>query len=190
MTKASVTERRYLLLAVAVGFIFFYLLFTEVYDRCSNTWALYESLQEKQATILDPAILSHRKRVLTAERDSLSSKILSDRSAYQQSEIGVIQCVSTNARKNQVVVESFVPGDDHAFPLAPSWKGQEGQFQEFDFAVLFKAKFSEVGMFMNGIENETIPIDITRVQIVSDPIGNGNLKVNIQAKAYLYHGIH
>ena len=194
-SKMLFAQRKYFSLTIAVIMVFFYLLITEIYDRYSNTWNLYQAIGEKQATVLDPALLQHRKKVLTAERDSLSSKILNERSAYQQNGIGVIQCVSENARKNQVSIESFVPqshqpqadnkADEHAFP-----KGQAGQFEEFDFGISVKAGFNKIGMFINGIENETIPIDITKVQMISDPIGNGNLRVSLQAKAYVCHGIH
>jgi len=178
--KISFTGRRYFLLTFGVAFVFLYLVLTEVYNRYSNTWILYETLREKEATVLDPVMLQQKKKVLTEERDSLSSKIFNERKGYAQNEIGVILCVSDNARKNQVSVESYAPGEEHL----------SGQIDEKSFGVLIRGRFDEVGMFINNLENESIPIDITKVQIVSDPIGNGNLKVNLQAKAYLYHGIH
>jgi hypothetical protein len=179
-SKIPLLGRKYLSLTIAVCFIFIYLIFTEVYDRYSNTWSLYQALREKQSTVLDPVLLEHRRRVLTAERDSLSSRILKDRSAYQQNEIGVIQCVADDARRSQVMIGSFNPGDEHV----------SGQFEEFDFGVSVKGRFSQIGILINGLETETIPFDITKVQMISSPIGESNLQVNIQAKAYLYHGVH
>lgn len=178
--RSRLQERRYYFLTIIICIAFVYLLSTEVYDRYSNTWTLYSSLREKEATVLDPILLEHRKEVLTAERDSLSSVISKERSAYQQNEIGVIQCVSDNARKSQVLIESLNPGSQHA----------AGEFEEFDFGVSVKAKFSQLGTLISGLENETIPFDITKVQMVSDPIGKGNLQVNLEAKVFLYHGIH
>ena len=172
--------RKYYFLTFLIGFVFVYLLLTEVYDRYSNMWTLYTTLREKEATILDPALLEHRKKVLMAERDSLSSLISEERSAYQQNEIGVIQCVSDNAHQNQISVESFNPGSQRV----------AGQFEECDFKMAIGARFSQVGLLISGLENETIPFDITRVQIFSPPFGNGNLLVNVEGKAFLYHGVH
>jgi Tfp pilus assembly protein PilO len=179
-SKISFFGKRYYLLTIVVCFVFIYLLFTEVYDRYSNTWTLYQALREKEASVLDPVHLEQKKSVLTEERDSLSSRILKERSSYQQNEIGVIQSISDNARKDQVTIESVDPGKLR----------QTGEFQELDFGVSVSAKFSQLGLFINGLENATIPFDLTKVQIISNPIGEGNLQVNIQAKAFLYHGVH
>lgn len=172
--------RRYRLLSIVVSLLFLYLLFTEVYDRYSNTWTLYQAVREKETTVLDPSFLGHRKEILSAERDSLSSRIQRERSAYLQNEVGVIQCISDNARRNQVTIESLNPGNEH----------QTGQFQELDFSVCIRGKFTQTGLFTSGLENATIPFDITKIQMVSNPIGEGNLQYISEAKAYLYHAVH
>lgn len=43
-------------------------------------------------------------------------------------------------------------------------------------------------MLINGLEDETIPFDISSVELTSDPIGKPDLKVTIQARAFLYDG--
>ena len=179
-SRFLLSGRRYLLLTAAAGFIFVYLLSTEVYDRYSNTLALYQSLGEKHAAVLNPILLAGKSKMLTIERDSLSALVMRERDTYQQNEIGVIQCVSVEARKNQVSIESFNPGGDRV----------SGQFNEYNFGVSVRAKFRQVGFFINKLETETIPFDITKIQMISDPVGSTNLHVNIQAKASLYHGIH
>jgi hypothetical protein len=179
-SKFAFVGRRYISLTIAIGFFFIYLLSTEIYDRYSSTLSLYQSLREKESTVLDPVLLEHKRKTLTAERDSLSTQISKQRSTYPQNEIGVIQCVSENARQTQVVVKSFNPGNQKA----------SEQFEEFNFTLSTKGRFNQVGMLINRLENETIPFDITRVQIISNPIGAGILQLNIEAKAYLFHGIH
>lgn len=163
---------------MVVSFIFIYLLFTEIYDRYSDTLSLYQSLREKESAVLDPILLEHKRKILTMEHDSLSSQILRERISYPQNEIGVIQCVSENARKSQVVIASFNPGTQRV----------SGQFEEFDFGITAKGRFNQIGLLINLLERETIPFDMTKVQIVSNPIGSGTLQTNIQAKAYLYKG--
>jgi len=179
-SKIHILARKYLSLTAAVCFVFLYLIFTEVCDRYSNTWSLYSALRKKESTVLDPVLLEQKKRILTAQRDSMSSRILQDRSAYRQNEIGVIQCVADDARRSQVMIGSFNPGDEHV----------SGQFEEFDFGVSVKGRFSQMGILINELETETIPFDITKVRMISSPIGESSLQVSIEAKAYLYHGVH
>lgn len=171
-------KRPFLISALVISLAFVYLLLTEVRDRYAGTWNSYCSYQEKKTTVLDPVTLNLRREALTKKLDSLSSDILIQRNGYQQNEVGVIQCVSDNACNNQVSLESFNPGKEE----------MAGEFEEFSFEALVAGNFGKIGLMTNSIENASIPIDITKIQIVSDPISGGNLQLNLQAKAYLYHG--
>ena len=171
-------KRPYLILTGLFCFVFAYLIFTEVYDRYSATFGLYEDVGARKATVRDPALLKHKLKLLTAERDSLSKRILSARRGYQQNEIGVIQCVTDNARKDRVVVKGISPGKGVSL----------GQLKEFDFSLALSARFSQVGLLINGLENETIPFEVSSVEMISDPIGKPALKTTLQARAFLYDG--
>jgi len=173
------TKRPFLLLTFAVWFIFAYLLLTVVPGRYEETLAIYQDLQEKRATIIDPIALQRKEGALHKELDSLSAMIRAQRNRYQQNEVGVIQCVSDEVRKDQVALDTFTPGSHSDL----------GQFDEFNFGVSAKGKFAKIGTLVNAIENAEIPFDVMKVQLVSDPIGNTIIHVNLQIKASLYHGI-
>lgn len=171
-------KRPYLILTGLLAFVFVYLVLNDVIPRYSASISMYSGLKDRSASLVDPARLPIEKARLLAQRDSLSKVMLSNRSGYRQSEIGVIQCVTDIARRNYVPVESFSPGVERT----------RGQFTYFRFTLSLKAPFYRIGKLINDLENSPIPFDVKNVCMISNPIGEPVLKTTIQATALLYHG--
>lgn len=171
-------KRPYLILSRLLGFVFVYLLLTQMYDRYSSTWSMYSYLQRRRASIIDPGSLPAERAHLLAERDSLSRLILASGSRYRQNETGVIQCVMDNARREHVLVNSFSPG------TAVS----KGGFTSFPFSLSVDGRFDQVTVLINDLEQAAIPFDMVRVDMISNPIGEPTLKTTLQVRALLYDG--
>ena len=171
-------KRPYLILTGLLAFVFVYLLANNVVKSYSETLSEYAAVKNRRESLIDPAELPVEKSRLLAERSALSKEILKSQSRYRQSQVGVIQCVTDNARHDRVVLESFSPGREV----------RNGQFSKFHFSLDVRATFVRLGAFVNNLENAGIPIGISKLKIVSNPIGKTILTAHIQATATLYHG--
>ncbi len=171
-------KRPYLILTGLLAFVFVYVLVNNVAKSYSETLSKYAALKNRRGSLIDPAELPVEKSQLVAERSALSKEILKSQSRYRQSQVGVIQCVTDNARHHRVVLESFSPGREV----------RNGQFSKFHFSLDVRASFLRLGSFVNSIENAGIPIGIDHIKIVSNPIGESVLTAHIQATATLHHG--
>lgn len=171
-------KRPYLILAGLLAFVFLYLLSNNIAESYSAVLSEYSALQRRRESLIDPAELPLQRAELLAERDSLSKEVLNSRSKYRQSQVGVIQCVTDNARQSRVVIDSFSPGGEET----------SGQFNSISFTLNVTAPFMRLGKFISSLENASIPFGIREIQIVSNPIGESVLKAHIQATATLYHG--
>lgn len=171
-------KRPYRTLTFLICFLFVYLIATKVYDQYARTLALFSRLERENNEAMDPASLSARKARLESEFDSLSAMIMAARKGYQQNEIGVVQCLTQNARRAHVRIGSFTPGKE----------ALQGQFAELPFTLVAEAQFKQVGVYVNKLENESIPFDITKLELVSNPAGVSDLEINLQGEAFLYRG--
>jgi hypothetical protein len=104
-------KREYQLLLCGIVLLFVYVLANEVFIRWSTTYAEYEELLRKQEEFLDPSNLADRIHQLGAQRDSLTSLLISDNGEYEQSQTGVFEFLTQKAMLANVHVESLVPLD-------------------------------------------------------------------------------
>ncbi len=171
-------KRPYLILTGLLAFVFFYILVNDVVPGYSTAIHMYLRITKRSESLIDPEALPAERANLITERDTLSRDILASRGKYSQSEIGVIQCVTDNARRNHVLVRSFSPGA----------KRITGQSSRFDFEISLEAPFSRLCAFIDGLERSAMPFRIEELQINSNPIGEAMLKSTLKATAVLYHG--
>ncbi|MCL5035046.1 MAG: type 4a pilus biogenesis protein PilO [Bacteroidetes bacterium] len=171
-------KRPYLVLACLSAFLFVYLLAVDVTGRFEATWKLYSNLTEKNKALLDPSSLAAKKMFLLAERDSLSARIITPNVEYAQNEISVVELVARDARKAKVIVISLSPGNE----------ARSGQITEIGFNIRVIGGFYQIGKFINLLENERMPLKISRLRIVTNPIGTAHLVTTIKGTAFLYNG--
>lgn len=171
-------KRPYLILTGFLAFVFLYLIVNDVMPGYSAAIHMYFSLRKRTESLIDPEALPAERANLITERDTLSRDILASRGKYSQSEIGVIQCVTDNARRNHVLIRSFSPGVKRIM----------GQSSRFDFEISLKAPFPRLCSMISGLENSAMPFRIEKLQVISNPIGEPVLGATIKATAVLYHG--
>lgn len=163
------------MLLVLISAAFIYVLSTEVAGRWEETFGLYDQVREKKKEMLNPDELKAKKSSLIDQNERLSSVLTKGVRTYNQNENGVFEYLNSNAKSNSVVFESLIPKESV----------NSAQSREFAFKVDFQASYHQLGRFVNAIETGSVPVNIVKMEIVTDPSKPSKLHVSSEGKAYL-----
>jgi hypothetical protein len=150
-------KKKYLAYTLVMTIVFFYLLTMEVLDRWEQAFQLYDVLARQQRSVLNPEELAENKMKLLARRQSLGSMLTRGAGQYDQSETGVFEYISTNARKAAIHLESLTPVEPKT----------SGQITELGFKLQFASEYHRLGAFLNSMENGAMMTNVRRIDIAS-----------------------
>ncbi len=174
--KAGKKYQTYMLIAALA---FLYLFSTEVVDRWQQAYQLFAEARSKENSLLSPADLQEKEMLLSAEEKNLLAQLKNGSKKYEQSGIGVYRMLNTNAKSEQIAIESFLPAGEKTV----------GEMEEFRFALSFHAHFHQLGAFLSADENDALPVSFQKVDIVSESARQGLLKIDLAGDVYiLSHG--
>ena len=160
------------------GFIvllFFYVLSTEGVDRYIETFRMYSDLKEKESAIRSPEQLNLKRSDLIAKRDRLLSVYRQRSNRFEQSQAGVLEYLSTNAKANDILIQALTPVEVKS----------TDEMKEVPFKMNANSSYHKIGAFINAIETEGIPISIKRIDLSSETTKLSGLSVSIEGKAYI-----
>lgn len=173
-------KKRYSAYLFIAGLVFLYLFSTEVIDRWQQVYQLFAEVKNKESSLLSPAELQEKEMLFSAEEKRLLTQLKKGSKKYEQSGIGVYRMLNTNARAEQIAIESFLPSGGKTV----------GEMEEFRFKLLLHAHFHQVGAYLSVMENDALPVSVQKMDISSESPRQGVLKVALDGNAYLLaHGL-
>jgi Tfp pilus assembly protein PilO len=157
--------------------VFVYLLVFEIPSRWAETFSLWEELRLKEAEYLNPDQLDVKTMSLTARKAKVLALVGKGDKRYDQSQAGVIEFLTANAKKAGVRIESVVPNESRT----------EKDLKTIEFKMELSATYHRIGSFLSEVESGLTVVRIHTLELLADPAGGPRVKAVIQGKAHVLH---
>jgi Tfp pilus assembly protein PilO len=168
-------KKKYQLIILSILCLFVYLLFTEIADRWQHSVVLYGEWQTKNAVTPEGDALRQQKMMLEARRTLLKEQS-DQKSSEKTDQFAFLKSLHTTAKACGVRIQAMAPS--------------EIQSKDTVAALALKmetlARYHDLGRFVNVLETGAIPLDVTKLEMISEPSShNSVLDVFIEGKVLL-----
>jgi len=167
--------RKYQIGIALIGILFVYLLFTEVADRWSCAFRLYDEVSEKEESVLNPEDLMQRTMDLRTKKKVLTTQVMRANEGFEQSQIGVVRLIQARAKEKNLFLRLITPMETR--PI--------GQMVELGFILELVGSYHKLGAYLSSLETGPIPIKIMKVEAVNQRPGSAVLVIYVQGKAFI-----
>ena len=157
--------------------MFAFIMASVMEDRWKRVFILYDTLDQKEQTILDPVALAKKKMNLFAKKKQLASEVTKGEGQYEQSETGVFEYLNANAKAASIRFES----------LAPIEPQTNEEVKEIGFKLRFASDYHRIGAFLNSIESGEMLSEIKRIDITSKAATSSVLQVNVEGVTRVFY---
>jgi Tfp pilus assembly protein PilO len=168
--------KKYSLLILLTIASFIYVVSTEVKERWAGFSNMYRQLREKEEMVLSPEMLEAKELNLMEKKRSLAALLTKYNAAYEQSQTGVFEFLSTTAGRTGIRLESLVPTASEG----------TGQIQDIGFKIQLSGKYHHIGMFVNDLENGTMKVVIKTLEISHHSRASAFLTASLEGVASIY----
>jgi hypothetical protein len=169
---------KYRLAIVGLFILFVYVMIEDVSVRWGETVDLWNDIGSRREKMLDSTTIASRKGNLLAERDSLASLLIVDRTIFEQSRTGVFEFITRRATESKVRLESLLPLNAE----------REAQIENIGFQLVVSGGFHEIGEYLNMLETGSMPVIIRRCELALTTKGAQSLRADIVGVASIIEG--
>jgi Tfp pilus assembly protein PilO len=169
------TKKKYQLIIISTLCLFVYLLSTEIIDRWQHSVVLYGELRSKNAITPEAETLVQEKMTLETR-----CTVLKEQSVQKNSEkidqFVFLKSLHTTAKACGVRIQA----------LSPSEIQSKDTVAALSLKIETLSRYHDLGRFVNALETGAIPLDVTKLEMISEPSShNSVLEAFIEGKVLL-----
>lgn len=173
-------RRTYALLIFLCIVAFLYIVSTEVIERWDTTLANYEEVLEKEKTVVEPSELAAKKTLLREQKQTLRSLLTTTAmKTFGQDHAGLVKLFNESAQTSGIKIESLSPKEPRIV----------GKKRIIEFALDVTGSYHQLGIFLNTLEAEPLPIEIKGATLATKQAGSARLQAKIEGSVQFMKGV-
>jgi Tfp pilus assembly protein PilO len=169
--------RKYIASLCLIGFVFLYLMVTEIFGRWSSAVQLFSEYRSKSDAVLTSEQYSQQKSLLTDEKRQFEAQIRQNIGSTVQSLSGIIEYMTHEAMNQGIRIESLTPG------VAKT----DGRYLVQDFTIMLVGNYHKIGHYINQIESGRVPMHVVQIEISSVSTGSPAIVARIDIRSSIFH---